>query len=218
MTKAISKHLKGKIEKRQLKGEKRKLVQQRLERESASNVHYETMGEMGRTELDAGNYTKCQSKSVLRKANSEWNLSDNLHKDPFTEIAITHEILRDEDDAHKTIRGYVQEINYVPLMVVMYKEESMSIAKKVVQEGNGYFYLDATGSVVMKTDHSRPILYYAMVVKSFQRGNPPVPVVEYLLDHQNTYFVMRPLFSFFYTLNRMSPNHHQPKKIECDLS
>ena len=174
-------------------------MQKKMQSASASSVHYSQLGEMKKEEISSGNYTKCQSPKVLRKAKSEWNVHETLHNDPFTEIVLMHEILRDEDDTNIHVKGYVQEISYFSLMIVLFKEESLYAAKQEIKAGEGFFYIDATGSVVGKLSHSKTIFYYALVVKSFLRGKPPVPVLEFLLDHQNTYYVMRPLLTFYYT-------------------
>ncbi|KAH3845138.1 hypothetical protein DPMN_087411 [Dreissena polymorpha] len=46
-------------------------------------------------QFSSGNYTQPQSKEVLRKAKSEWNLAEVEHKDPFTELCIVASTLVD---------------------------------------------------------------------------------------------------------------------------
>ncbi|XP_053374366.1 uncharacterized protein LOC128546961 [Mercenaria mercenaria] len=189
-----------------------------LQTSKSSTLHYSLLGEMPKEEVSAGNYTKCQSKEVLRKLKSEWNVSDVLHNDTFTELTIVQEVLYDEDDDSKTVRGYIQEISYRPLIITLYKEESLEVARNEIRYGDGVFYLDATGGVVSKTQVSRTVFYYAIVVKAFDKGQPPVPVLEFLSDQHGTYFVVRPFLSFYAALKRFSPTYSQPKRVECDFA
>ena len=53
---------------------------------------------MHEEELLAGNYTKCQSEAVCRKAKSDWTVYDVLYKDLFTELVITLANLQNEDE------------------------------------------------------------------------------------------------------------------------
>ena len=172
---------------------------------------------MSEDAIKSGNFTQCQSKEVLRNAKNERNVGDSLEKDAFTELIVVQEMLRDEDDEKKSIRGYVQEIGYLPFTCVMYKEESLVVTKNAISAGKP-FYFDATGTVVAKTNHSRTILYYTMVVKGNTRGQPPVPVLEFLTDNQGTYTIVKPLLSFISALQKLCEIQIRPTRIECDFS
>ena len=195
----VIRHTRGEIKKQQLKGEKRKKAQEQLKTQTPSSLHNTQFGEMPEEEIISGNYTKCQSEPVYRKAKSEWIVHDVLHKDPFTELVLTQSILRHEDEDSSAIKGYIQEIGFDPFMVVLYKEMSIDVAKYKIRSGDGIFHLDATWSLAKKVSEKR-LLYYALVAKSSGGESRAVPVLEFITDHHGTYYISRPLLTFLATL------------------
>ncbi|WAR14967.1 hypothetical protein MAR_005072 [Mya arenaria] len=134
--KPLIKHKKGEVAKRFPKGERRRKVASIVNDVGPSTFHYTEMGEMNEDEILFGNITRCQSKDVLRKAKSDFQMYDVLHDDPFTELILTKDILFDEDRKSKRIKGYIHEISYCPFMTTLYTEEQLDIAKQHVKTGD----------------------------------------------------------------------------------
>ena len=206
----VIRHTKGDIKKRQLKGRKRRKAQDEMKTQTPASLHNTQFGEMAEEEILAGNFTKCQSEFVYRK---DWIVHDVLHKDPFTELIITQANLQNEDEESNVLKGYIQEISYCPFMAVMFKEMSLEVAKFKIKHGDGVFHLDATGSIAKKISEKR-LLYYALVVKSSGGISRSVPVLEFFTDHHGTYYIVRPLLTFFSSLG----NLYRPVRIETDFS
>lgn len=61
---------------------------------------------MPESKLKAENYTRCQTKPILRKAKSETTTRNILHPETFTELVILREVF-DADEA------YIQDL--IPL-------------------------------------------------------------------------------------------------------
>lgn len=191
VTRSVKNHQQGIVKKR-LAGPLRQRVHKTLKSTKPSNYFFEEFGKMRDEEVDR-NHTKCQRQDVLRKAKSELSKQDLLHPEPFTEIVTSKEIFDENDVDSRKTKGYIHKISYEPFMIVLYTEISISVAKQCINNGTGIFYFDATGSVVKERYDRKRMLYNARVV----RGNntPTVPVLEFLNDHQTTYYV-RPLLTF----------------------
>ena len=142
---------------------------------------------------------KCVAKSEIGK-------HDLLQPEPFTELVLKKEIF-DEEDAN----GYVQDISYTPFMAVTYTKESIKVAQQYIKKGSGVFYLDATGTVVRGIYDERKLLYYALIVQV--ENSSSLSVMEYITDHQWTYFVVRPLLTF----QGLLETKLKPKRVEVDF-
>lgn len=145
--------------------------------------------------------TACSSEQVLRKAKSETNIQ--LHTDPFAELVICRRIYDEEEP-------YIQELSMDPFMIVMYTEDSLCAARNYVKKGSSTFYIDATGSMIQR--YQKRVLYYCIVIHNTAISS--VPVLEFVLDHHATQYIMRPLFAFTFALvkkNRLT-------RVEVDFS
>ena len=213
-------HTRETVKKRQLKGRRRRQMQEKLEREKASKLFYELLGQMELDQYRSGNDTECASKEVLKKAKSEWGLHDVLHQDPFTELCIVESILEDLDESSKHVSGYVQLICYKPFTTVLYTESSLEAAKEHIRVGGGVFNIDATGSVAYKVgQNKRRLLYYALVVNASAKfkDQVAVPVLEFFLEYQTTHNIANPLLMFFSALRKLTV-FSQPVRIEVDFA
>ncbi|WAR04524.1 LOW QUALITY PROTEIN: hypothetical protein MAR_019893, partial [Mya arenaria] len=211
------KHSRKEIKKRRLAGIRRKTIQSQLTKSSATKLFYDLLADMDTDQFNAGNYTVPQSKTVLRKAKSDWNLHDVQHKDPFTELCIVSEILNEcEIEITKLgIRGYVQSITYSLVSVVMFTYQSLLAVKMNIQHGDGVLYIDATGSVAYLARNKRQhLLYYAMGID--EQGTA-VPVLEFILDHRTTAAIVNTLMLYFSILRKLT-KFCQPKRVELDFS
>lgn len=182
--------------KRHLMRSERTETQQTLQSKGVSNVFYEKAGSMQDSELQFGNLSYCQSPTVLRKAKSEWNVHQNLHQDPFTELVLTKNILEDEDVCSKICKGYVQHIGFIPFLTLLFTEKQLMVLKHEVKHNSSVVYFDATGTVVERIQNKR-VLYYAMVLPG-PKGSPPLPVFEFLSDSQNTPTITYALMIFIH--------------------
>ena len=68
-------------------------MQEHLEKSVPSNMFYEEFGKMKEKEVQFENFTKCQSKNVLKKAKSEIGKHYLLHPEPFTELVLAKKYL-----------------------------------------------------------------------------------------------------------------------------
>ncbi|CAC5413778.1 unnamed protein product [Mytilus coruscus] len=188
--------------KRHLMRSERTEVQKNLQSKGVSNVFYEKAASMQESELQFGNLSYCQSPTVLRKAKSEWNVHQNLHQDPFTELVLTKNILEDEDVCSKICKGYVQHIGFIPFLTILFTERQLMVLKHEVKHNSSVVYLDATGTVVERIKNQR-VLYYAMVLPG-PKGSPPLPVLEFLSDSQNTPTITYALMNFIHCWKKIA--------------
>ena len=61
-------HQRGEIKRRVLRGKKRKEAQEQMKTQTPASLLNTQFGEMPEEEIVAGNYTKCRSEAVYRKA------------------------------------------------------------------------------------------------------------------------------------------------------
>ena len=214
-------HSRESVKKRQLTGNRRRKLQESLEKEAASKYFYSILGKMNANQYSSGNDTECQNTSILKKAKSEWRLHDVLHKDPFTELCIMEGMFEYLDEESKTLKGYVQQICYKPFSTVLYTENSLTAAKEHIRIGGGVFHIDATGSVVHKVGQKiGKILYYALVLNTsgaYTESQTTLPVLEFLLERQSTPNIVSPLLMFFTALRKLSL-YSKPKRVEVDFA
>ena len=90
---------------------------------------------------------------------------------------------------------------------------SLDVAIYKKRKGESVVHLDATGSIAKNVSEKRP-LYYALVVKSSGGDSRAVPVLEFITDHHGTYYIVRPLLTFFSRLGYS----YKPVRIETDFA
>jgi hypothetical protein len=67
---------------------------------------------------------------------------------------------------------------YQPMIIALYTEKSVEVAKLCIKNDTVFFYLDTTRCLIAKSPGSRQIFFYSVVVSGVEKGDPPVPVQE----------------------------------------
>lgn len=97
----------------------------------------------------------------------------------------------------------------------MFSETQMSLAKTVLEPTlNFVLHLDATGSVVQKWG-SAPVYLYAVVLPTPIRGEPPLPLLEWISNSHNTIAISSVLFTWWLQAKNFLP---PPNLIVTDCS
>ena len=83
------------------------------------------------------------------------------------------------------------------MTVVMFTETQLLLAKEAAQKSPRLtLHLDVTGSVVQKCGQS-PIYLYAVVLPTPVKGEPSLPLLEWLSDSHNTTTIASVLFTWW---------------------
>lgn len=164
--------------------------------------------------------TQASSKAVLRNLVYESNLAKKLDADDWRDLVITQEVMKDNYES-PNIPGYIQLLSYSPFVAVCFKEDQLKIFREKVKLGEGVLYLDATGSVVRRTNNKeKAVFYYAAVVKGTKLKDPPIPIWEMLSNDQSSTAIMLGLSKLkqecIRLFHRWKPC--QPLRVEVDFS
>ena len=213
-------HPRNERRKRHLSGARRDDYREQANKIGSCNLHYKKLGEMNQSAYAAGNRTQATSKPVLRNLVYESNLSQKLDTDDWRDLVITQEVIKDTDES-RIIFGYIQLLSFSPFISVCFKEDQLRMFREKVKLGEGVLYLDATGSVVRRTNNkTKPVFYYAAVVKGTKPNDPPIPVFEMLSNDQSSTAIILGLSKFkqesIRLFHRWGPC--QPMRVEVDFS
>ncbi|XP_021353616.1 uncharacterized protein LOC110450426 [Mizuhopecten yessoensis] len=215
------KHPRHQTKRRQLRGERRELYKQQLQREGASNLHYKLLADLRESQHAGGNHTIPSNKAVLRQAKYEMKKKEYLHTDEWTEVVMTRQILQDLDQDSKSMPGYIQFLSYQPFITISFTERQLQIFRNQKKLGRGVLYLDATGSLVKKQSGSdKPVYYYAAVVKNNKPNEPSMPIAEMFSNEHTTAITSLFLGKLKQELMAFGSSWPivQPRRIEVDFS
>lgn len=212
-------HHTRKIKRRQLKGTAREEMKKDLKSVGVSNVYYKNIASLSEIEKKAGNLTKAPSKEVLHNLRKEDTENQLLSKDPISEVILTGDILRDEDNDSKSILGYIQSVSVLPFTVVLFTEATIRLLRRALVH-NIPLHLDATGSVVQKIKgQNKPVFYYALVMKDTSSVKSPIiPVAELITNSNTTVNITHFLGRVKEASIRLGSRSVRPVRIEVDFS
>jgi hypothetical protein len=209
-------HSKKEVGKRHLTGEKRKKAALACKRVGITNYFYERFGNSEQGELDAGNYTNCQSKTVLRKAVAELVQKEILHKDLLQEVLFLKDVYNEEDE-DGVVKGYLQHISASPFYMHMYSRQQIQMLIQLSKSGKLDLYFDATGSIIKKiADQKRPLLY-SLVVKP-DRTLPPCSMADFVTTDHSVPAINHFLSNIVRYGMILSRHQIHPRKVEVDWS
>lgn len=171
--------------------------------------------------IQAGNLDKIKSLNTIAKISSEYKSKDDLDRDDYLDIRnmkIETIVYQQTGKQDKYIPkfGYIQNLTEVPFCVHLYDKDQVEIVKIL----NNFLkhpvtvHIDATGTVVRKTNKSsKRILYYALVVSipesvkhakdwatdDNQDGGTVIPICEMITADHTTHSMYSWLseFKFF---------------------
>ena len=166
------------------------------------------MRDLNETILSSGNRDNIGcTPSVVQKISSEG------HQKEIDDICLIKSLKIFKKSFDEQVPGgYIQTIIAHPFGVIAFTEKGIKIYHNLGTDNT--IYLDATGTIVSlrHTDYStvRP-LYYALVIKHPQSGNPPVAVAEFVTGDQSVLSITFFLNTFIRYESILYKNKIKPK-------
>jgi len=143
--------------------------------QSATELHYQRLGEMSDEECRAANTTTCQTPAVFRQAAYERRRSQQLHEHVVMELDIARECWADSIPGTH-ISGYIQQLGLFPFHVCFYTEQQVrAYVDKCRSDSGAVAHLDATGSIVSRITGQKRTLYYCFLL-----GEDNLPILDFL--------------------------------------
>ncbi len=167
---------------RNVSGERRKQLYEKLQHINPSTYHHEKLNEMQSDVYASGNRDSSTANvDVLRKIKSE--IGSTSCEDRNVVLSILHQKSKFEEATEKNMQskklpGYIQRFCPSPLQLFLWTETSIRLFNDFACKTK--VFLDATGFKVKKvlTGMSKRILYYSLVLEHPSAGRPPVAVAE----------------------------------------
>ncbi|KAF0288512.1 Fatty acid oxidation complex subunit alpha [Amphibalanus amphitrite] len=124
-----------------------------------------------------GNVTQAPPAAVLRQAAYERRATERYSADWSEDVASTMDVSRSEDGTSKILKGGVQLIGKVPLVVHLYREHFL----RKYHRAPTPLHLDATGSVTRQVGEKQPFLY-ALIAESPEAETRSYPLAHLLAE------------------------------------
>jgi ubiquitin C-terminal hydrolase len=185
------KHAAGERHSRFIKGDERNELQKKFHKgpEKPSLVYQAIKAELPGDAMASGNRTGCGVQTTtMRKIASEGRQLTQMDKDITKSLDKIRQKLYEKESARDYPPspghgGFVHTICYHPLIVHMWIEDQVRLWHR--RCANDVSYLDATGTIVANHNGKR-VLYYGLVVRHPNEGDPSVAVAEMLTSDQST--------------------------------
>ena len=185
------KHAAGERHSRFIKGDERKELQKQFHKgpEKPSLVYQAKKAELPGDAMASGNRTGCGLQTTtMRKIASEGRQLLQMDKDITKSLEKIRQMLIEKESARDCPPnpghgGFVHTICYHPLIVHMWIEDQVRLWHR--RCADDISYLDATGSIVANHNGKR-VLYYGLVVRHPNEGDPSVAVAEMITSDQST--------------------------------
>ena len=201
---------------RQLRSDRRADTAELLtsSQQSATELHYQRLGEMSQEECRAANTTTCQTPAVLRQAAYERRRSQQLHEHVIMELDIARECW-EASIPGPHFNGYIQQLGLYPFHVCFFTEQQVqTYVDQCRSEYGAVIHLDATGSVVSRIRDQKRTLYYCLLLSE---GN--LPILDILSSCHEAAWLQSLLTTFNGTVRRVNNGRLvTPRHIITDFS
>ena len=185
------KHAAGERHSRFIKGDERNELKKQFYKgpDKPSVVYQERKADLSGKAMASGNRTGCGVQpTTMRKIASEGRQLSQMDKDITKSLEKIRQTLIEKESSRECPPnhghgGFVHTICFHPLIVHMWIEDQVRLWHR--RCGDDISYLDATGTIVANHNGKR-VLYYGLVVRHPNEGDPSVPVAEMVTSDQST--------------------------------
>lgn len=219
--KGVYNHEEGDIQRRFIKGNKRKFFAEAVEKKPVSVMKGKFFKKVPKDVRDSENRNDAPSDTILWKIASEWRKRNDLDESFDTFLRKLKICFDNEEELKgKHVSGYLQGYNVFPdFSVVLYTEGQIQEIIKAKKEGFLVLHFDATGSIFAQPPDSikRPF-YYCLVLPQLD-WRSTVAVLEFVTTGHSTTNIHSCLSIFVATLRKYSSsNWPLVDLIEVDFS
>ena len=170
--------------------------------------------------LIAGNYDGIgKTTSVLQKIASESHQTGRMDKDVVVSLLkMKHNVDMNKKKQVAVIPGFIQDICLDPAFIHYWNKECIILWNKLCQ--TNVAFLDATGSIVRKTERGAKMLYYEMALAHPKKPNMSLPVAMMVTEKQSEPYVTHFLRQFRHSEKSLKGHSSvkQPMQINTDWS
>ena len=206
-------HDEGEYHARQCKGDVRYELGKLAAEIGPSEAYHRLIGEMPKSDLDAGNITKCQNPGVLNMAANTYRDSQRLDKDIVGEIMLMKRVMVIEDSTSVVISGYIQRFTISPFTIHLWSEEQLKLHAPTTSLG-----IDATGGVVRKVPGQNKRMLHYSIVSGGEDREPALPLGEMMTNDHCTASISNFLLVLQRDYKKVKNKALQPQKVESDFS
>ncbi|XP_057198393.1 uncharacterized protein LOC130559383 isoform X2 [Triplophysa rosa] len=208
----MSVHNKRELQRRPVRADAQKEVSQQLQTTLPRALYLQKMENLRESVVESGCRDEAPSPGVLKSISWRQRMKDRKHKNETLSLQMMVNEKRDEPDE------VIQKVILHPKGVMLWSKKSIDIFHQRCKYD--IVYLDATGSIVKKSEHSTgPFYIYELVVRNPNKGSSPFPAATYVTcDHTTSSIVY--FLSAFQTDHAKQYGHKniRPLMIICDGS
>ncbi|KAJ8671772.1 hypothetical protein QAD02_003031 [Eretmocerus hayati] len=215
-------HTANDIQRRQISGEYRKALAEKLENQHVSVLQGEMLAQTNPEVLESGNRNSAPSRMLLYKIASEhkkrFDLDENFH---LFLCKLRNKFFEEPRLQGKFISGFIQGYSTYPAFSVTLFSENQILA--LIEEGKEsealFLDFDATGrAFAQPPDSDTRVFYYSLVIPG-RDWRPPVAAMEFISCSHSVRGIHSCLEIFVECLKKYSPNYSTIIKwIETDFS
>lgn len=197
-------HSKKELQKRPVRADDQQEIHDQLQSTLPRTLYLQNLENLEESVIQSGCRDKAPSPGVLKSISYRQRIRSRRHNNETLSLL---KMVEDKKDGPDEV---LQKIILHPKGVMLWSKHSISIFHKRSKED--IVYLDATGSILKKTNHKEgPFYIYELVVRNPKKGSSPFPVATFVTCDHTTPSILYFLSSFqsdharHYGKNNISP-------------
>ena len=180
-----------------------------------SAVELQNLSGMSKEKQASGNMNGFPSLNVFKQLLCESRSAEFPFKDDITNLKLMHSQQSKDKLIGYKFFGTIRQIMAEPLGVILFSEPLLQIFKQRIKVDIAY--LDATGSIIIKTERNGTFYVYQLLIRHPLLGGTPIAVASFLTNSHNVPSITNFLKQFVHHLKKYFV-HSEPKLLVCDGS